>query len=208
MKTGGRFSAKPWSEACERNKGPILHALRAVMRDVAYVLEIGSGTGQHAVCFGAALPGVTWQTSDLPVNHAGILRWIEGAHLPNVLAPIALDVMQEPWPSVRADAVFSANTAHIMSWTEVEVMFRGIGRVLEPRGRFCLYGPFRFGGRHTSESNERFDAALKRESPHMGVRDFDALDALGHANGLVVEDNLSMPANNRLLVWTRAPQAG
>lgn len=205
---GGRFSAKPWSDACERNKGPILQALRTVLRDVGHVLEIGSGTGQHAVWFGAALPGTIWQTSDLAVNHGGIRQWIDEAGLPNVLPPIDLDVTREPWPVAHADAVFSANTAHIMSWSAVDAMFRGIGRILAPGGCFYLYGPFRYGGHHTSESNERFDAALRRENAHMGVRDFEALDSLAQASGLAFVDDLPLPANNRLLVWARDRDAG
>ncbi|MET0216555.1 MAG: DUF938 domain-containing protein [Burkholderiales bacterium] len=197
------FTAKPWSDACERNKAPILDVLRKVLDGTGFALEIGSGTGQHAVHFGAALPGWIWQPSDLPGNHAGIRRWIEQARLPNLLPPIALDVSREPWPVSRVDAVFSANTAHIMSWAEVQAMFRGVGRVLAPGGRFCLYGPFRFGGQHTSESNERFDAALRREDPRMGVRDFEALETLASANGLALSDDAPMPANNHLLVWAR-----
>jgi SAM-dependent methyltransferase len=200
---GGHFSAKPWSDACERNKGPILQVLRTALGDSGHVLEIGSGTGQHAVWFGAALPNTTWQTSDLAVNHGGIRQWIDEAGLPNVLPPIELDVMWDPWPIAHTDAVFSANTAHIMSSRAVQAMFRGIGRILAPGGRFCLYGPFRYGGHHTSESNERFDAALRRENAHMGVRDFEALDTLAQATGLACIDDLPLPANNRLLVWTR-----
>ena len=199
----GSFTAKPCSEACERNKGPILNVLQDVLDETGFLLEIGSGTGQHAVHFGGALPRWTWQTSDRPHNHAGLRAWIEESGLPNVLLPITLDVSLEPWPLTRADAVFSANTSHIMSWIEVQAMFRGVGALLGAGGIFCLYGPFRFGGQHTSPSNERFDAALRREDPRMGLRDIEALEALAEANSLSLAQDVSMPANNRLLVWTR-----
>ena len=192
---------KPCSEACERNKHPILDALRSLLGESGFLLEIGSGTGQHAVHCGTALPRWTWQTSDLPQNHAGIQLWIAESRLPNVLPPVLLDVAQEPWPIDRADAVFSANTAHIMGWTQVQAMFRGIGRILGRNGVFCLYGPFRRGGVHTSASNERFDVALRREDPRMGVRDLEALEDLAQGNGLVLTDDIAMPANNRMLVW-------
>lgn len=199
----GPLAVKPRSEACERNQAPILEVLREVLPASGYLLEIGSGTGQHAVHFGAALPRWIWQTSDLPGNHAGIRVWIEECALPNVLPPTALDVSREPWPISHADAVFSANTAHIMSLAEVQAMFRGVGRLLPANGIFCLYGPFRFGGRHTSDSNARFDAALKREDPRMGVRDFEALETFAESSGFALAEDIAMPANNRLLVWRR-----
>ena len=150
---------KPYSEACEENKQPILVVLERVFAGSRSVLEIGSGTGQHAVYFGAALGHLIWQTSDRPENHPGIRRWLDEAALPNVRAPVCLDVAGE-WPCERFDAVFSANTTHIMSWPEVEELFGGVGRVLNPGGCFALYGPFNFGGSYTSESNARFDESL------------------------------------------------
>ncbi len=194
---------KPCSESCEQNREPILAVLREVFADRSCVLEIGSGTGQHAVYFGAALPHLRWQTGDLPLHHAGIRRWLEDAALPNVLPPIALDVNRDGWRSGRYDAIFSANTLHIMSWPEVEKCFDGIADVLEPGGVLAIYGPFNYGGAFTSDSNARFDAWLKARDPASGVRDFEAVDALARARGLHLEKDFAMPANNRMLVWRR-----
>ncbi|MDJ0890615.1 MAG: DUF938 domain-containing protein [Gammaproteobacteria bacterium] len=194
---------KPYSEACDENKQPILAILLRVFADSRRVLEIGSGTGQHAVYFGAALQHLIWQTSDRGENHVGILAWLDEAGLPNVRTPLLLDVAGE-WPEERFDAVFSANTAHIMSWPEVEQMFQGVGRVLEPNGRFALYGPFNFGGTYTSESNARFDQMLKARDPHSGLRNFEELDVLANNNGLSFSEDVPMPVNNRTLVWRKA----
>ena len=130
---------KPFSVACERNRDPILVVLQDVLRDCRHVLEIGSGTGQHAVYFGAALSHLVWQTSDLPENHAGIRAWLDEAGLPNVLAPLPLDASGQGWPRQGFDAVYTANTCHIMSWDEVEAMFAGVGCLLPEGGLFCIY---------------------------------------------------------------------
>jgi cyclopropane fatty-acyl-phospholipid synthase-like methyltransferase len=198
---------KPFAESCEQNRGPILAVLRDVFSDRRLVLEIGSGTGQHAVYFGAELPHLRWQTADVPPHHPGIRAWLDEAALPNVLPPIALDVSQADWRSGRYDAVFSANTLHIMSWSEVERFFEGIGEVLEAGGVLAVYGPFNYDGAFTSESNARFDAWLKARDPASGVRDFEAVDALARAQGLVLQLDIAMPANNRTLVWCRMPEA-
>ncbi len=197
------MTRKPWSESCEQNRDPILAVLREALADRRYVLEIGSGTGQHAVYFGAALPHLRWQTGDVPLAHAGIRTWLEEAALPNVLPPISLDANQSNWHTGRYDAVFSANTLHIMSWAEVEKCFAGIGQVLEAGGVLAIYGPFNYGGAFTSESNARFDAWLKARDPASGVRDFEAVDALARQQGLRLEADVAMPANNRTLVWRR-----
>ena len=199
---------KPFSQACESNKRPILDVLSRHVGEISRVLEIGSGTGQHAVFFAEHLPHLTWQTSDQDLHHEGIRAWIREAGLPNVLPPLALDVTMDAWPVDHAQAVFSANTAHIMSWPEVEAFVAGVGRVLVEGGLFLLYGPFSYGGVHTSESNARFDLSLRSRDPAMGVRDFEAVDALARAAGMgLVEDN-AMPANNRLLVWRQGPRSG
>ena len=169
------------------------------------MLEIGSGTGQHAVYFGKALPHLIWQTSDLPDNHAGILAWLNEAALINVKSPLALNVEDGVWPLATVDGIFSANTAHIISWPQVTAMFAGIGRVLAPGGIACLYGPFNFAGTYTAESNARFDVWLKARDPLSGIRDFEAVDALARAQGLVLQHDYAMPANNRMLVWQRIP---
>jgi cyclopropane fatty-acyl-phospholipid synthase-like methyltransferase len=192
---------KPYSESCEQNREPILDVLREVFTDRTYVLEIGSGTGQHAVYFGAELPHLRWQTADLPLHHPDIRLWLDEAALPNVLPPIALDVNQKSWHGGRFDAVFSANTLHIMSWIEVERFFAGIGEVLETGGVLAVYGPFNYNGTFTSESNARFDVWLKSRNPASGVRDFEAVDALARARGLMLQQDIAMPANNRTLIW-------
>lgn len=187
---------KPFSEASERNRGPILAVLKRVFKDRTRVLEIGSGTGQHAAYFAAALPHLVWQASDVAEHLPGIREWIADP------APIELDVDQ-PWPAVTADAVYSANTCHIMSWRQVERMFAGIGK-LAP-AVLALYGPFSYSGRHTAESNARFDAMLRGRDPESGIRDFEALNTLAETAGLVLQEDNAMPANNRLLVWRPRP---
>ncbi len=192
------------SEASERNKGPILDVLRPYLAEIETVLEIGSGTGQHAVHFAGAMPNVRWQTSDLPENHRGIAEWITDSGLSNVLPPLTLDVCSNKWPTRPFDAVYSANTAHIMGWPEVVCMFEGVARVLVPGGCFLLYGPFSEGGVHNSESNAAFDLGLRQRDPRMGVRDLVALEELAKSNGLAFLAQHAMPANNRLLVWRKS----
>jgi SAM-dependent methyltransferase len=194
---------KQFAEACERNREPILAVLRRELDGCRRVLEIGSGTGQHAVYFARHLPDVVWQPSDRAECHASIRAWIDEAGLSNVAPPLELDVERTPWPVDAADAVFSANTAHILAWEAVEAMIRGVARVLVPGGRFCLYGPFSFGGRHTAESNERFDEWLKARDPRSGVRDFGDLDRVASEAELEFVADHPMPANNRLLVWAK-----
>ncbi|MFZ0107672.1 MAG: DUF938 domain-containing protein [Thiobacillus sp.] len=196
---------KPFSESSAENREPILAVLREVFADCRKVLEIGSGTGQHAVYFGAELSHLSWQTADLPQHHAGIRMWLDEAALPNVLAPIALDVNRSDWLDGRYDAVFSANTLHIVSWPEVEKLFAGVGRVLQPGGVLAIYGPFNYNGRFTSPSNARFDQWLKQRDPASGVRDFEAVDALARAQNLTLQTDIAMPVNNRTLVWRRMP---
>jgi cyclopropane fatty-acyl-phospholipid synthase-like methyltransferase len=193
---------KPYSEACDQNKGPILAVLGPLLRDAARVLEVGSGTGQHAVHFAAALPHLTWQTSDVLANLPGIRLWLAEARLPNLPPPLALDVRGD-WPAGPFDGVFSANTAHIMGEPEVAAMFQGVSQVLDAGGCFALYGPFRLSGRHTSESNAQFDAWLRARDPRMGVRDLEDLRHLGERNGLRLVDDVPMPVNNRTLIWER-----
>ncbi|HUW49658.1 MAG TPA: DUF938 domain-containing protein, partial [Sulfuricella sp.] len=175
---------KPFAESCEQNRDPILAVLREFFADRKQVLEIASGTGQHAVYFGQALPHLTWQTSELPENHAGIHAWLDEAGLPNVLPPLALDVNDTARPKETFDAIFNANTVHIISWPAVERMFTAIGNLLAAGGYLCLYGPFNYGGAFTSESNARFDAWLKARDPESGVRDFEAINQLAENQGM------------------------
>ncbi len=194
---------KPYSEACEKNQSAILEVLQDVLSRQHHVLEIASGTGQHAVHFGRALPHLTWQTSELPHNHAGIRAWLDEAALPNVLPPVALDVTDAHWPAGVVDAVFNANTVHIVSEPEVERMFAGIARTLSAGGILCLYGPFNYHNKFTSESNARFDVWLKSRNPESGIRDFEAIDQLAKTHGLRLLQDVAMPSNNRTLVWQR-----
>ncbi|HEX4050442.1 MAG TPA: DUF938 domain-containing protein [Steroidobacteraceae bacterium] len=195
---------KPYAEACERNRNPILAVLERHFADRRQVLEIGSGTGQHAVHFAAALPQLLWQTSDVESNLPGIRLWMAEAHLPNLLPPIALDV-SGAWPSVRYDAIFTANTLHIMSWGEVVALFAALPKVLASDGVLAVYGPFNYDGAFSSPSNASFDAWLKQRSRHSGIRDFAAVDELARNIGLTLVEDRAMPANNRTLVWQREP---
>ena len=194
---------RPFAESCAQNREPINAVLREVFAGYRRVLEIGSGTGQHAVYFAPDLAHLVWQTADVPAHHPGIRAWLDEAALPNVLHPLALDVNDATWHSGRYDAVFSANTLHIMSWPEVERFFEGVGAVLEPGGVLAIYGPFNYGGAFTSDSNARFDAWLKARDPASGVRDFEAVDALARAQGMTLQQDIAMPANNRTLVWRK-----
>jgi SAM-dependent methyltransferase len=191
---------KPFAPACVRNREPILEVLRDHFASCREVLEIGSGTGQHAVHFAAALAHLTWQASDRPENFAGIRAWLAEASLPNTPPPLEFDV-NGIWPQRRFDAAFSANTLHIMSAEEGARLFAGLARVLTRNAMLCVYGPFNYGGRFTSESNAAFDARLRAEDPRQGIRDFEAVDALATAVGLELVEDRAMPANNRCLVW-------
>jgi SAM-dependent methyltransferase len=195
------MSEKPYSAACERNREPILGVLREVFAGRRRVLEIGSGTGQHAVHFAAAMPALQWQCSDRAENLPGIRAWLDEAALPNLLQPLQLDVATGPWPIEKYDAIFSANTLHIMSWAEVEQLFAGIAQVLAAPGVVAIYGPFNIGGQFTSASNEAFDRSLRLAVPHRGIRDREAVEALAARHGLSLRTDHEMPANNRTLVF-------
>lgn len=195
--------SKPYSQACENNKQYILDKLRTVFAPGSLVLEIGSLTAQHVCCFAEALPAIHWQPSDLPENLPTVLAGLADCTLSNVSAPLALDVAQLPWPIARVDGIFSANTLHIMSLAHVEAFFQGVGQVLRPGGRLCLYGPFKYGGEFTTPSNARFDLWLKERDPLSGVRDFEDVQAWAQAAGLQLLADHPMPANNQLLVWER-----
>lgn len=197
---------RPFSEACERNKTPIQVILHQVFDVPGHILEIGSGTGQHAVHFGATLPHLTWHTSDLPGNHAGIRMWLEAAGLPNVLPPIALDVNGE-WPAQQFDGVFTANTLHIMPWEAGQKLIEGAARTLKQSGKLVIYGPFNYGGAYTSESNARFDEWLKVRDPRSGIRDVEAVIEYASRYVLRLSADHAMPANNRTLVFTKTPSS-
>jgi cyclopropane fatty-acyl-phospholipid synthase-like methyltransferase len=194
---------KPFSQACENNKQPILDILLRVFSDRKQVLEIGSGTGQHAVHFAPQLPQLIWQTADLEHNHEGINAWIDDNPAENLRSPLPLDADHPPWLFDPVDAAFTANTCHIMAWSSVVNMFAGLDSAMEPDATLAIYGPFNYNGKFTSESNARFDQWLKQKAHHQGIRDFEAINKLAGKIGLsLIEDN-EMPANNRLLVWQR-----
>ena len=201
---------KPFSPACDRNREPILALLRECFADVREVLEIGSGTGQHAVHFAAAMPWLSWQCSDRAEHLPGIRAWLDEAALPNTPAPLALDVDTGPWPRPAAagvgaggsfDGMFSANTLHIMGWPSVQRFFAGVDTALAPGGTLVVYGPFNYDGRFSSDSNREFDGWLRARDPASGIRDFEAVDALARNIGLALQADVAMPANNRCLVW-------
>lgn len=203
---------KPFSPSCERNRDPILDVLRRHLGDAQHVLEIGSGTGQHAVHFAAAMPWLTWQTSDDAGNLAGIAQWLIEAELANTPPPIALQAAAEPTPHFTPelpakllpfDAVFSANTLHIMGWPEVQALFASLPGILAEQALVIVYGPFNQGGDFSSNSNCEFDHSLRARDPRSGIRDVEAVEALAAAIGLHRIDDVPMPANNRMLVWRR-----
>lgn len=194
--------SKPFAPHCERNKEPILAVLQPYFTERKRVLEIGSGTGQHAVFFAPALPNTVWQTSDMEENLPGIRLWLQEASLPNLPPPLLLDVTGE-WPNQRFDAAFTANSLHIMPWSAVEQFFAGVNTVLESDALLAVYGPFNYNGAFTSDSNREFDGWLKQRSPVSGIRDFEKVDALAKSIGLQLVEDHAMPANNRLIVWRR-----
>lgn len=204
-----QFSAgRGWlSEAADRNKGPILEIIAREFAHTRRVLEIGSGTGQHALYFAARLPHIAWQPSDTGEYLPALREHLRQHGGGNLRSVIELDVRSNPWPLAAmdgpVDGVFSANTLHIMSWTSVQDFFRGVGGVLGMPGVLCVYGPFRYDGRYTSDSNAAFDTYLRSRDPHSGIRDFEALDELARQQGLRLAADHAMPANNQLLVWKR-----
>ncbi len=192
-----------YNKAAENNKGPIGEKLVHIFVDRIDVLEIASGGGQHAVHMGKLLPGTRWQTSDLIENHAAICAMLEVEAGKNVQRPLVLDVAQEVWPVENVDAAYAANAVHIMSWAHVEALFAGLEKVLLPGGLLVLYGPYRYQGEFTTESNAQFDLWLKSRDPVSGIRDFEAVDGLARDIGLKLQADHQMPANNQLLVWRR-----
>jgi len=194
---------KPFAESCEQNKHVILDVLKEEFSNHQRVLEIGSGTGQHAVFFSQALPHLIWQCSDRFSELTGITAWLAEANSTNLLDPIELDVQSGRWPTTKYDAVFSANAVHIMSWAAVKSMFEGLNDCLSEQAVFCLYGPFNYQGKFTSESNARFDQWLKQRNPLSGIRDIDDINNLAEQCGLFLSNDYEMPANNRILCWRK-----
>src|SRR5271168_1855264 len=193
----------PFSEACERNKVPILEVLRVAFADRTQVLEIGSGTGQHAVHFAAHLTHLTWHPTEQLAYLADLASRVKLEGTRNLRRPTLLDVKQTLWPLRNVDAIFSANTLHIMGWTEVEALFRGVDTVLSAHGVVCIYGPFRYAGRYTSDSNRDFDLMLKERDASSGLRDLTDVSALAARHALRLRADHDLPANNRLLEFVR-----
>ena len=198
--------ALPYSQACENNKRPILDILIKEFTDCHKILEVGSGTGQHAVYFAANLPHIQWQTSDVNDNHSVINQWLSAYPAENLQPPIALDLRRPIYLTEAFDGVFTANTLHIMAWELVETLFRYVGSLLPQGGKFCVYGPFNYNGRFTSESNQKFDTHLRKRDPQSGIRDIEALIKLAKKYKLLLKVDHAMPANNRLLVFIKQEQ--
>lgn len=196
--------ARRFAPATQRNREPILAVLRRVLPAEGVLLEVASGTGEHAAFFAAALPRLIIQPSDADAqNLASIAAWRDHAGLANLRAPLALDATAERWPVERADAVLCVNMIHIAPWEACVGLVAGAARVLLPGNPLVLYGPFRRGGRHTSPSNEAFDASLRAEDPAWGVRDVDEVDVVAAAAGLQQSELIDMPSNNLCVVLRR-----
>ena len=194
---------KPYSAACDNNRQPILEIIEVLFADCKEILEIGSGTGQHAVYFAQKLPHLIWRSSDLPEYLAGIKLWLDEANLSNTPPPLILDVNQAHWPELNVDAVFCANTIHIIGWYPVKTMIAGAGKLLPDNGLLVLYGPFNYNNAYTSESNARFDMWLRQRDPESGIRNFEDVDQLANEAGLYIRHDYAMPANNRLICWVK-----
>lgn len=195
--------ALPFSQAAENNKIPIREVLDRHLRDARSVLEIGSGTAQHAVYFASHFPNLFWQPTDIPVAIETVRQRIVAADIPNLAPPLALDVNEQPWPVASYSAVFTANSLHIMCATSVENFFASVSQHVDDGGKLFIYGPFKYGGEFTTESNARFDLWLKDRDPRSGIRDFEWIVDLASASGFSLLEDNAMPANNQMLVWTR-----
>ena len=194
---------KPYSESCDQNRDAILDVIQPLLANKKNVLEIGSGTGQHAVFFAEKMPNLTWQASDQQEYHYGINQWLDEAKLDNIPAPIALNVSKDKWPENTYDAIFSANAVHIMSWQNVLDFMQNATKIINSNGLLILYGPFNYNGNFTSESNARFELWLKDRDPKSGIRDFEAINQLAEDGGMTLLNDYEMPANNRILCWQK-----
>jgi cyclopropane fatty-acyl-phospholipid synthase-like methyltransferase len=190
---------KPYSESCDQNKDVILSVISPLFSALSNVLEIGSGTGQHAVYFAEKMPQLTWHTSDCQSYLDGINAWRRDAGLTNIKPPFELDVSKSQWPVSDIDAIFTANSVHIMQQQDVVNLINGAGELLTQGGSFVIYGPFNYNGQYTSKSNENFDQWLKQRDPLSGIKHFEEIESLANANGMRLVTDYEMPANNRIL---------
>jgi len=194
---------RPYSESCEQNKFVIYDVIRDYLKPGIDVLEIGSGTAQHAIFFAEQNPSINWQTSDRPEYIDGIRNWLDFAALSNLPQPIVLDVC-ELWPEQSYDLIFTANSLHIMGETEAEQCIINSAGLLKPGACLIVYGPFNYNGQFTSESNRNFEQWLKQQNHKSGIKDFEWADEIASTAGLKLIDDIAMPANNRILVWQSA----
>ena len=195
---------KPYSESCDQNKFPILSIISPIFSECSQVLEIGSGTGQHAVFFAENMPHITWRCSDCDPYIEGIQQWIEESHVSNVVTPITLDVSRSAWPKHPVDAVFTANTLHIMNNQDVVNYMIGVGHLLNTGGHLVIYGPFNYNGEFTSASNKSFEQWLKSRDPLSGIKNFEDIESLANENGFKLCRDYEMPANNRILHFNKS----
>ena len=193
---------KQHSSSCVQNQAPILKIIKPLLLEKHTVLEVGSGTGQHAIYFAEKMPHLSWQASDQVQYLSSVNAWINEAKLNNTPPAINLDVTQA-WPALEFDVIFSANTTHIMSWEMVVDFFQGVGKSLSENGLFILYGPFNYNAQYTSQSNANFDQWLKDRDRQSAIRDFEKLNTLAQQAGLILMNDYAMPANNRILVWQK-----
>ena len=201
----GEPDPRLYAPATQRNRAPILEVLSRVLPGSGLVLEIASGTGEHAVWFAQQLRPLEWQPSDAdPEMRRSIAAHAEGAHCPGLKPPLALDVCEAEWPVAAADAIVCINLLHIAPWRVAEGLMAGAARVLAPDGVLYLYGPYRREGRHTAPSNASFDVSLRSQNPDWGIRDLEAVADLAAAHGLRCEEVVEMPANNLSLVFRRS----
>lgn len=190
--------------SAERNKGPILDVLKRVLPMRAFVVEIGSGTGQHAIHFAKAMPMITWQPTDFDAEYReSVKQWTAVEKVDNILPPLALDVRQRPWPVAPADAVVSINMVHVAPWSATTALFEGAADIVRPGGIVFLYGPYTRGGVHTAPSNAQFDASLRAHDPKWGIRDVDDVTNVAERTGFERREIVQMPANNLSLIFDR-----
>ena len=190
---------KPYSESCDQNKEPILSVISALFSTCSNILEIGSGTGQHAVYFAEKMPQLKWYSSDFLLNIEGINMWLADAGLVNVVPPFELNVTSSPWPDFDVDAVFTANSLHIMHQQDIVNLMRGVGKLLKTDGSLVIYGPFNYNGFYSSASNESFDCWLKHRDPLSDIKHFEEIECLANNNGMRFAEDYEMPVNNRIL---------